>query len=311
MHALPFAYKLFVEPREGPASEEYCGANGEFTDEVMYQFEQAQGFWYESGIQDNIRVLCAHGQDIADREKLVQTLDVMFSRSYTDDYTVLDHANDIQDLVSRLPGGYNFPLLTFNAFATDDDEMHEYPSIIIGDGYFEFQQALGLGSEGPEYALAHEHAHHLQYTLDSYDQDSAVEQTVRRQELMADALSAYFLAHRSGGGMTASNIFNVHEIAYSIGDCETSSNENHHGTPTQRRCSTRWGASYATRDSNDSTAKLDLREFRRRFDIWYEGIIDWDDACDFDPSSSSPGSKLELNYVAFAGLICALTFVFI
>lgn len=35
-------------------------------------------------------------------------------------YTIYDHARDIQQLISRLPGQYSFPLLTFNAFATDE-----------------------------------------------------------------------------------------------------------------------------------------------------------------------------------------------
>ena len=56
-------------------------------------------------------------------------------------------------LITRLPGGYNFPLLTFNAFATDE-KGDEESSIIIGDGYFQFQNALGMDSEGPEYAQA-------------------------------------------------------------------------------------------------------------------------------------------------------------
>jgi len=57
-------------------------------------------------------------------------------------------------LIERLPGGYDYPLLSFNAFATKaKEEMGIESSIIIGEGYFTFQEAVGLASEGPEYAL--------------------------------------------------------------------------------------------------------------------------------------------------------------
>lgn len=54
---------------------------------------------------------------------------------------------------------------------------------------------------------------------------------------MADVFSAYFLAHNQGGGMTAGEISAVHQVAFSVGDCQTS-HEGHHGTPIQRRCAT-------------------------------------------------------------------------
>ena len=55
-------------------------------------------------------------------------------------------------------------MLTFNAFATDEMD-DEDPSIIIGNGYFQFQKALGMDSEGLEFAHAHEFSRHLQFML--------------------------------------------------------------------------------------------------------------------------------------------------
>ena len=223
---LAFAFKLFVEQGE---DEEYFGLDGEYTSRVSSIHDQIQEFWSDTNVDDDIRLLGAHGSDLADRHtKLIPTLEAMFGGSYEDDYTVYDHATDIQDLITRLPGGYNFPLLTFNAFATDENDENEYPSIMMGDGYFEFQKSMGIGSEGPEYALSHEHAHHLQFTL------GLSSQTARRQELMADALSAYFLSHATGGDMTGDELSNIHSIAYSVGDCAIY-NDGHHGTPQQRR----------------------------------------------------------------------------
>lgn len=287
IHSLPFAYKLYVEER-GDNHQEYFGLDGQYTDEINSIHELSQDFWSNTGVNDDIELICAHGSDLADRHnKLIPTLQVMFGSSYDDEYTIYDHATDIQDLIARLPGGYNYPLLTFNAFATDAKDKNDRPSsIVIGDGYFEFQESVGLSSEGPEYALTHEHAHHLQFVLNGgsayEDQEYATpSQKSRREELMADALSAYFLAHEDGGGMTSNEISNIHTIAYSVGDCATS-NTGHHGTPRQRKCATRWGASLS-QDVED----IDLIELQDRFDSWYESVDYLDDLCQHVASSAS------------------------
>ena len=83
-------------------------------------------------MNDDIELICAHGSDLADRHnKLIPALQVMFGSSYDDEYTIYDHATDIQDLITRLPGGYNYPLLTFNAFATDAKDKNDRPSSFL------------------------------------------------------------------------------------------------------------------------------------------------------------------------------------
>ncbi|KAL7539017.1 hypothetical protein ACHAXR_010150 [Thalassiosira sp. AJA248-18] len=274
VYTLPFAYKLFVEPKQQHSSndKEYFGLDGEYTEEMNYILEQALDFWAHSGVDDEIRLLGAHGPDLADRDrKLIPTLEVLFGGSYDDEYTILDHATDIQDLISRLPQQYNYPLLTFNSFATDKINKNDYASIIIGDGYFEFQRSVGLASEGPEYALTHEYAHHLQFALGA-PEGYGLSQTTRKQELMADAFSAYYLAHTSGGYMAPEEISNIHKIAYSLGDCEMSNVDRHHGTPRQRWCATMWGASVA--DLGNS-ANMDLIQLMTKFDTWYNRLDIW------------------------------------
>jgi len=163
LFVIPFAYKLYIDvpSRSDPNysgtyiisdilstdSQEYFGTEGEFTNEIESIFNEAQDFWDGSGVEDDIHIRGAHGVDLADLDKLIPTLELLFEGSYDDDYTVYDHANEIQELILRLPGGYNFPLLTFNAFATDKMDDSD-PSIIIGDGYFEFQKASSSESEG-------------------------------------------------------------------------------------------------------------------------------------------------------------------
>ena len=195
IHSLPFAYKIYIE-RRGMFDREYFGQTGEYTQEIKSIHAKAQNFWSYTGVDDDIEVLCAHGSDLSDRSNLIQTLEVMFSSQYTDEYTIHDHATDIQELIERLPGGYDYPLLSFNAFATKaKEEMGIESSIIIGEGYFTFQEAVGLASEGPEYALTHEHSHHLQFALDYGKEYIPSQHSERRDELAADALAAYFLAH--------------------------------------------------------------------------------------------------------------------
>jgi hypothetical protein len=286
--------------------------------EINSILEKAQSFWSDSGVDDDIRVIGAHGSDLADlHNKLIPTLEVLYgTTSYEDEdgadaSTIMDHARDIQDLILRLPNGYDNPLLTFNAFATDEDEyvLNDHPSIIIGDGYFQFQKSIGFQSEGPEYALAHEHAHHLQHTLDtSEDRHSA-----RREELMADALSAYFLAHESGLDMTSREISNLRQIAYSAGDCETN-NDGHHGTPRQRRCATAWGASLSQAEDGTARKELDLFDLNNKFNAWYENVNYLDESCQHHDviimaaSAASIASHQTLWYILQALTIFALSF---
>jgi len=283
INTLPFAYKLFVEKSQ--YQSEYFGLNGEHTHEINSIHEEVQSFWSDSGVDEEIYVLGAHGSDLADVDKLIPTLEFMFVGSYDANFTADDHAADIQDLISRLPGGYEHPLLTFNAFATDEGDGIEHSTIMIGDGYFEFQESMGFGSEGPEYALTHEHAHHLQYALGVQDEDDDTRQAARREELMADAFSAYFLTHNSGGDMTAEEISNIHSVAYSLGDCEIANNARHHGTPQQRRCATMWGASAA--QSQDYIDPVDLKS---RFDAWYNQADFMNDTCE---AEDTPDTRTE------------------
>lgn len=282
LHILPFLYKLYVAPRQ--YEQEYFGLNGEYTDEIIQIHHKAQEFWSDSGVNDEIYLLSAHGNDLADINNLVPTLELLFYASYNENYTIYDHASDIQQLISRLPGQYSFPLLTFNAFATDEMKDQD-SSIIIGDGYFQFQNELGMDGEGPEFSHTHEFSHHLQFLLGiSSGIKSGVTKVAKERELMADAFSAYFLAHDEGAALSAYEITNVHEVAFSVGDCRIS-HEGHHGTPFQRRCATLWAASLA--DNKEERNRMGLLELKRRFDGWYETVDGLDDSCHL-PSAATP-----------------------
>jgi len=233
-----------------------------------------------------------------DRSNLIQTLEVMFGSQYTDEYTVYDHATDIQDLIEGLPGKYEYPLLTFNAFATKaKEEMGIESSIIIGEGYFTFQESIGLSSEGPEYAMTHEYTHHIQFALDNGEKYEP-SQHAKREELAADTLAAYFLAYDDGGRMSAIKISNIHAISYSVGDCSFN-DDGHHGTPSQRGCATKFGASLSEQDDD-----LELIDLQNRFNRWYENVDDLNDLCQYSISGAST-SLLDRSLIfgmAFVGM---------
>ena len=62
---------------------------------------------------------------------------------------------------------------------------------------------------------AHEFGHHLQFQLDmKVPSDSAFVNDDRRKELMANAISGYFLAHDDGGDMIAEEIVIFDQTAF-------------------------------------------------------------------------------------------------
>jgi hypothetical protein len=103
----------------------------------------------------------------------------------------------------------------------------------------------------------------------------------KKEEIMADAFAAYFLANNSGGDMTTSEITNIHKIAFSVGDCDITDSF-HHGTPRQRTCATMWGSNFA--DSKEGR-KLNARQLYFKFNSWYSDIEELDENC--NPLSSA------------------------
>jgi len=219
-----------------------------------------------------------HGTDLQDNDKLVPTILRLFDFNAISD--VLAFATKVQQLIANLPQGYNNPLLTMNAIATrstynhgtfnghDDPSRRVKDSIIIGDGVLQFLYESGLQSSGPDFVHAHEFGHHLQFRIEDLAPGSSYDD--RRKELMADAISGYFLAHDEGGDMMANDIGIFDETAFSTGDCSVTSKD-HHGTPKQRRCAAIWGASRA---APDHVPILDPEVFVRSFNEAYQGILD-------------------------------------
>jgi len=281
---MPYIYKHFIDQNEAGESFGYDGSE---TRELIQRHKDTMAFWTEADVDDiiqteNILLLSMHGRDLMDNDKLVPTIIHMFD--FDNDNDVLNFADKVREYIESLPGGYDNPLLTMNAIATrggrnrsrDSPSSKTVASLIIGDGVLRFVTDAGLSSSGPDFVHAHEFGHHLQYEMDmTHNVPQGYENDIRRKELMADAISAYFLAHDRGGNMDAHEISEFSMTAFATGDCNVGQ-EDHHGTPKQRYCASVWGASRAAL-AEDGSQLIDPETFVQLFNAAYGGILDLDD----------------------------------
>eukprot|EP00956_Cyclotella_meneghiniana_P007259 scaffold9907_cov75-Cyclotella_meneghiniana.AAC.2 len=277
---MPYIYKHYIDKNEG---DESFGYDGSQTEELVQRHKDTMTFWTEADVDnsittDGVLLLSMHGSDLMDNEKLVPTIIHMFD--FDNENDILQFAEKVQEYVMALPGKYDNPLLTMNAVATRGGRGSRtgksIASLIIGDGVLEFVKDINLSPTGPDFIHAHEFAHHLQYEMDmEHGVPPGYENDIRRKELMADAISAYFLAHDRGGNMDAHEISEFSMAAFATGDCNTGQDD-HHGSPKQRYCAAVWGASRAVLAPNGSPL-IDPEAFVQMFNTDYHGIIVLDD----------------------------------
>mmetsp|Transcript_12913 Transcript_12913/g.27457 ORF Transcript_12913/g.27457 Transcript_12913/m.27457 type:complete len:732 (-) Transcript_12913:141-2336(-) len=280
---MPYIYKHYIDKNN--AGESF-GTDGKYTKELLEKHQRTMAFWTEADIDDSIStddilLLSMHGEDLLDMDKLVPTVQRMFD--FEDVNDVVAFASTIRDFVAALPEGGGNPLLTMNAIATRAARRRDLPidglrdSIVVGDGVLRFLEDTGLASSGPEFVHAHEFGHHLQFEMDAAMRSSRYAGTggyaddgdARRKEMMADAIAAYFLAHDRGGNMGEEEIEEFVATSYATGDCSVM-DEDHHGTPEQRKCAAAWGASQAAPDGG---GLVDPEAFVREFDEVYGRIL--------------------------------------
>lgn len=280
---MPYVYKHYIEKNDGRV--EYFVSDSQ-TKELKRRHDDTIAFWTEADIDnsimtDDILLLSMHGSVLKDTDKLIPTIMRMFNFNEMSD--VLSFAAKVQSIVAALPDGFDNPLLSMNAVATrsthkhgtynghEDSSRRIKDSIVIGDGVLQFLYEEGLGASGPDFVYAHEFGHHLQFQLDmAVPPGSAYVHDERRKELMADAISGYFLAHDRGGDMLAEEIGIFDRTAFATGDCSLG-REDHHGTPSQRQCAAIWGASLA---APDHVPILDPEVFVSSFNQIYGMILD-------------------------------------
>ena len=112
--------------------------------------------------------------------------------------------------------------------------------IVMGDGILEGYQALGYGDVAPAAIFAHEFAHQIQFHHNYRLAGVTAPERTRYNELMADAMSAYFLTHARGEALNQKRVEQFLQVFYQIGDCAFT-NSGHHGTPNQRLAAARFG----------------------------------------------------------------------
>ena len=299
--SLAYLYKHHVSGADGSA--EYFGVHGERSDEMLENHASMQSFWEKADSQQvsvhfeaaglhgvsnphrmggpaNVILLGMHGADLADNAKLVATLQQIYGLDGRDAYGI---AASIQGIVKGLPGGFNNPVLTANAIATQtmklDGSRGERDSIIVGDGVYDFLEYLDLETDGTSYIHSHEFAHHLQYDLgvDQMVDGLSRSEEMRRWEMMADSFGSYFLSHSEGGRMDQARLLEVHRAAFSRGDCENSI-DTHHGTPRQRECASNFGSNLGFVSFVDGGHVIPPAELMSKFEKNYPSVLRLDDA---------------------------------
>ena len=101
--------------------------------------------------------------------------------------------------------------------------------------------------------------------------------------------------------MSAIEISNIHAISYSVGDCSFN-DDGHHGTPSQRRCATKFGESLSEQEDY-----LNLFDLQNRFNRWYENVDDLNDLCQVSSGASTSllDRSLVFCFMAFVGIMFA------
>jgi hypothetical protein len=225
---------------QSSATPQYFGYNGQFTQVMVKTDKDIRRFWdIPSG---DIQLLAMHGTVLLDTARTARTYRLLgFPDATATAYAAAVRAALLQS--TTMHGG-NYSFWTFNAVSFSDPSSHD-PSdrIVMGDGILEGYAAIGYGDVAPQAIFAHEYAHQVQFE-NGYDHDlpssvSDPEQT-RYAELMADAMSAYFLTHARGAALNQKRVEQFLQVFYQIGDCAFT-DPGHHGTPNQRLAAARFG----------------------------------------------------------------------
>ncbi|MCP1381634.1 neutral zinc metallopeptidase [Runella salmonicolor] len=231
-----FLEAYFLDNTDGGDS---FGTTGQFTNVTNRVFKDLKRFW---NIPTDIQIADAHGT-VYNNVPLVVTLVKTFftyNGGPVPDDIALDLALTLQAVFGSPKFHYfNNPLLTFNAFASTAEPAYGLPKkIVMGDGIQQAYADLGYSDVATQAILAHEYGHHVQFAQ-NVDFGNSPEGT-RRTELMADALSAYFLTHKRGAALNWKRVQEFLGVFYSIGDCAFD-NDGHHGTPNQRMKAAEFG----------------------------------------------------------------------
>jgi hypothetical protein len=220
--------------------------------QIRNTFRDLRRFWNIKSA--DIQLIAMHGDVLLDAARIARTLTAMVATGQLDPMTPAEiqaEAATVAGFMQAQGDFYDNPLWTFNAFAFSgegepDPFIAALPDkIVMGDGFIDAYDAIGLGDVGIRVILAHEFAHHVQFELGVFETgptDPA--EATRRTELMADAMAAYYGTHKKGLALNKKRVADALLSFYTVGDCQFDS-PGHHGTPLQRERAADWGADLA------------------------------------------------------------------
>jgi len=243
------------------------GYNGEYTQVMVKTHKDVKRFWDIAS--DDIQLLALKGTMLQDADRVAATYEAAgLPPSIAAFYASLVHDALAE---SQILDGGDHPLFSFNAFAFSNPAGSIPDKIVIGDGILAGYEALGFDDVAPQAVYAHEFAHHIQFengyfadpvpSTDPAGADAA--EMTRYTELMADAMSAYYLTHKRGATMNQKRVEQFLRVFFDIGDCAFS-NPGHHGTPGQRMAAARFGFDVAD-EAQKQGHILGAEEFHDRF----------------------------------------------
>lgn len=240
-------------------SDDYIGVFGELTRKQVRTFRDNKRFYDIDS--DDIELLGMHGADIGD-DAILPFLYWGFAQDGAPPWLVDEVVAGVRTAITGgtvdipffgihfeapgIPGGYDNPLLTLNAFALSFDPPLNLgfgvivDKIVMGEGLLQALRDIGIGPESADYVLSHEFAHHVQFEIGALPPGPSDPESTRRAELMADGFSAYYSSHARGGTFQPMRFAEVMNTAFQVGDCAFG-NPNHHGTHLQRERAAAWG----------------------------------------------------------------------
>ena len=272
---LPTAYALFFETE---ATRQFFGYNGEYTRLMIKTERDVKAFWDIPS--DDIQLLAMHGTVLLDVEKMTATYQAAFTigGQPIPEAVARQLAEIVRDDVLADPdlNGGNHPIFTFNAFAFSDFDGPLPDKIVMGDGILDGYEALGFEDVAPQGVYAHEFAHHIQYENGYFEEfpptgATTVAELTRYTELMADAMSAYYLTHKRGAALNQKRVAQFLEVFFNIGDCAFT-NPGHHGTPNQRMKAAEFGFRIAD-EAQKQGHILTSEQFHDLFVAYYPTLV--------------------------------------
>jgi hypothetical protein len=239
---VPFVDALLVLDESTP--QEF-GYDGEFTHRLVKTERDVKRFW---DIQSaDILLLAMKGTMLQDEERVAFVYQNFFLNddgspiSATEAAAIADTIKTLLNQAETLDGG-NDPLFSFNAFAFSATGIPD--RVVMGDGILEGFKEIGFADVAPQAIYAHEFAHHIQYENDYFGDTvpgaTTQAELTRYTELMADAMSAYYLTHKRGAAMNKHRVAKFLSAFFQLGDCAFD-NPGHHGTPNQRMRAAEFG----------------------------------------------------------------------